>query len=325
MFIVTLICPIFHLGIRVICDVSNTVNLFNCRGETAAVRFSKWLDTCFQKLSEEEKIIIGISRRDIGTHSFRKGAATFIDGMSEAKTSALFQRAGWTLGDTQRRYIFPTEGSDQIIGRILCGLSPKEREFCLLPPHFINHDGIEMSIWDTIIPFHDKYPACFKKAIPFLVANVLHNLDYITLNFPPNHPVFNSRLFKMLRPEHMQMLKSKVVTGYLACEHTRMIASGIPETTVLLISMKEVKDALEQVRMSNIQLREDIHRNIEAMVINLKNEFPNLIVEVILDRIKIDGAREVTKEMLENALTQIKVHFNEVMHSFLNRFNSNVK
>jgi hypothetical protein len=68
-------------------------------------RFSKWLATTFERDASLAGML-NVRVSEIGTHSFRKGAATYLFGMSGFGTSAaIFLRAGWSLGAVQNRYI----------------------------------------------------------------------------------------------------------------------------------------------------------------------------------------------------------------------------
>ena len=59
----------------------------------------------------------------IGTHSFRKGIATFLSGSPGSPTAiAIYLRARWSLGPVQSRYILEGEGGDQVCGRAATGL-----------------------------------------------------------------------------------------------------------------------------------------------------------------------------------------------------------
>ena len=56
-------------------------------------------------------------RKDIGTHSKRKGSANFTLSVCMVSAIAVYLREGQSIGNTQDRYIFSGAGRDQIIGR----------------------------------------------------------------------------------------------------------------------------------------------------------------------------------------------------------------
>lgn len=87
----------------------------------------------------------GVKAEDIGYHSLRKGAATYVTSGTTAcpPMTAVHLRAGWTLGgihDTYFRsfiFIFRYESAgDMFVGRTVSGLPIDSAEFSILPPYF---------------------------------------------------------------------------------------------------------------------------------------------------------------------------------------------
>jgi len=65
---------------------------------------------------------LGTSKEDLGSHSNRKGAASYLCGLSVNLSAVnIFLRAGWSVGAVQDRYIFSGPGGDQIVGRANAG------------------------------------------------------------------------------------------------------------------------------------------------------------------------------------------------------------
>lgn len=117
-------------------------------------RFSRWLRSVCT-VEERELANMGLTVVQIGTHSFRKGVATFLSSMIGGPNPvSIFLRAGWSLGPVQSRYILEGEGSDQLCGRAAAGHSITDANFAILPPHFNLSDGPILSEeqWDTIVP-----------------------------------------------------------------------------------------------------------------------------------------------------------------------------
>ncbi|KAH9076305.1 hypothetical protein Ae201684P_012791 [Aphanomyces euteiches] len=64
----------------------------------------------------------GVSVKEVGTHSFRKGVASELSNNPGCPTPvSVHLRAGWTLGPVQGRYIFSGSGGDQFVGRAAAG------------------------------------------------------------------------------------------------------------------------------------------------------------------------------------------------------------
>lgn len=133
-------------------------------GKLSEKRFSDWLvKIC--KVFAEIILALGIIVTEIGTHSFRKGVATFLSGCPGGPSAiAIWLRAGWSLGKVASRYIFEGQGGDQFVGRAATGLDLNEPSFAILPPHFDCTEGPVLSLqeWELILPgYSNTYPAEF--------------------------------------------------------------------------------------------------------------------------------------------------------------------
>lgn len=105
-----------------------------------------WYRTLIANLPSQILLSICKCIKDIGTHSFRKGACTFALGIpSLSMISDVYLRVGWSLGNVKDRYISQSPGGDHCLGRpggdhclgrVLSGLGPNTEEFAALPPHF---------------------------------------------------------------------------------------------------------------------------------------------------------------------------------------------
>jgi hypothetical protein len=85
----------------------------------------------------------------IGTHSARKGAATYsASGCTVCPSmSSICNRAGWKLGGTRDKYIKYEAAGDQFLGRTLCGLNSLTKHFSVSPP-FFNMTEEELQVVD---------------------------------------------------------------------------------------------------------------------------------------------------------------------------------
>lgn len=98
---------------------------------------------------------IGVKPGTIGTHSARKGAATYAaSGCTISPSMAsICNRAGWKLGGTRDKYIKYEAAGDQFLGRVLCGLNPLSKEFSLSPPFFAMNENELSGVDQTILSF----------------------------------------------------------------------------------------------------------------------------------------------------------------------------
>jgi hypothetical protein len=159
------ICPILSFAIYLFTRgydrEGSKASLFSGEAES---RFSKWL----HKLCADNKEVLmnqGIEISMIGTHSFRKGVASYLSGTPGGPTSiSIYLRAGWSLGPVLSRYIMEGEGSDQQCGRAAAGLPVTEVAFANLPPRFVSGDsGLTSNEWEDILPGYSTfYPKSFR-------------------------------------------------------------------------------------------------------------------------------------------------------------------
>jgi hypothetical protein len=186
-------CPILAFGLYEFTRGyrSRASLLFESKFEATEARFSKWLLNTCENISDS-LLTFGLELIDLGTHSFRKGAASFLSSMpGGASIIAIYLRAGWSLGPVQSRYILECDGGDQLCGRAATGLSITDANFAALPPHFLSEVIID---WDIIIPnYSNIYPENFKPgdvAFSNLVINISNN-TYIFKNSFSNASCFN--------------------------------------------------------------------------------------------------------------------------------------
>ena len=83
-------------------------------GSSTEARFGKWLRGVLVHSANSLQALGNVSF-EIGTHSFRKGVATFVAGCPAGPSPInVFLRAGWSLGAVTSRYIFAGQGGDQV-------------------------------------------------------------------------------------------------------------------------------------------------------------------------------------------------------------------
>ena len=94
-----------------------------------------------------------------------------------------------TIGKVDDKYINIQAGADKLVGRCVTGLNLNSLDITILPPLFVNMEGVN---FDSVLP-HGKIKSAspsFKLAIPFLIASVVYHWDWIKENLPPNHKIF---------------------------------------------------------------------------------------------------------------------------------------
>ena len=93
----------------------------------------------------------------VSSYSTRKGApshAPSITGLVNAVS--LWLRVRWSLGGVIPAYIHIQDGGDQSAGRSICGLSPVDADFSILPPRFKVNATVNFA--DAVVGY-ETYPS----------------------------------------------------------------------------------------------------------------------------------------------------------------------
>ena len=261
-------------------------------------RFSDVLGRIIAAVPDAELTRLGAEKKQLGTHSVRKGAASYCAGMMNGpSTVQVFLRAGWSLGNVHDRYLFAGAGGDQLTGRVLCGLPFNDASFASLPPHF---DGDLARIpWLAVLPSYPRLPQTFRRALPNLLASICYHETWLRSTLPAHHPLFATYLFAS---GEVSRLKVWVVAGRNHCPLTGMQATGIPPH---LVMSNELTDVARQTELMK-----------EALLDKCK-ELPAELASVMFSRFSINGAIPVTiddiKSLLNSAVNQMRSELRDAM------------
>lgn len=274
------ICPILSLAVYIFTKgyerEGSKATVFAGEAES---RFSKWLSNICQKHNEVLKSQ-GVDISMIGTHSFRKGIASFLSGTPGGPTAiSIYLRAGWSLG-LQSRYILEGEGGDQLCGRAATGLPLTDVTFANLPPHFIG-PTLTTAQWEEILPGYSTFfPLNFREVIPFLLASLVYHQPYLadlqTKN--PRHPLFQQRVWTS---GTLIRLKDEVSAGCNRNPLTKMSATGVPPHLILA-------NAMTGMQKDMVLLREEVIVKIDGL--------PEALKLCMLENFQINGAVPMTRQ-----------------------------
>ena len=302
------ICPVLALAVLIFTRVlrydpdAEPQSLPNYRvfdGSSNDDRWSQLLGQVIGSLSEEDVRLLGAEKKQIGSHSVRKGGATYCAGMVNGPSSIqVFLRAGWSLGNVQDRYLFAGAGGDQLTGRALSGLPFTDSSFASLPPHF-NAAGLELIDWPAVLPPYARFPQTFKRSLPFLLASICYHEQWLRELLPAHHPLFNTYLFAS---GAVAILKSHVLTGCGFCPVTGLTATGIPPHLAIT---NELTRAMQQTSLMK-----------EALLSKCA-ELPSELVNVLLSKFSINGALPVTlsdlKAVLQEAVAVMRTELRQAL------------
>ena len=296
------ICPVLALAVYIFTAGQRQpgAKMLLFGNDSAEDRFSTWLRAIL-RTHEAPLQAMGIVISNIGTHSFRKGTATWLAGMVDGPSGVqIYLRAGWSLG-MQKQYIFEGGGSDRHVGRAATGLTLDSEEFGCLPPHFNNNEGEALSNdeWEDILPGFLFYPEQFRVALPFLLASLLHHHDYILQDFAPDHPIRSSRLFT-LPGDRLSQIKARVHAGMFKNTATGMVAKGVPQQVCIL-------QRLDQLEQGN--------DNTANKLLARLDQVPEELTQCMLNRFQVNGAQPLLENRVQEMISSANNSLREVLLS----------
>jgi len=296
------LCPVLALAVLMFSKSIRTPNenqkfrLFE--GDDQEGRFSKTLGRVLKDLNDSEEKLLGCKKKEIGTHSARKGAPSYCLSMVDGPSAIpVYLRAGWSLGKVQDQYLFLGKGADQLTGRTVSGLPMSSIQFASLPVHFSNEflKEISKSDWELILPGYNKFPECFQQTVPYLVAAITKHENFLKENLEENHPLFSCNF---LRSGKIAKFRNEVLCGEGRCPVTKLTATGIPSNLSLICELNLFKQAISEVNVK-------IDKNSKML--------PGIITSEIFSKFTVNGAIPLTAKDMElyfaNAVERISNNF----------------
>lgn len=312
------ICPVLALALHWMvfpCGIDgNRVTVFDCG--TSATRFYEVLKSV---CGEADSVAImenhSLDKSGIGTHSYRKGSATYCStGVSQPPPPAsVHRRAGWTLGDASDKYVFQDPQGDRIVGRTLTGLAPHLPEFMTLPPHF-QHDApsslilellkkiyqpiIDMVLYvkgeDGALNPRSKYSEIrpvFFTLLRHLLASLIFHYQWLSETLPPRS-LFRL-LFSVITVSDVAQLSPFVTTdpakGVMNVTGVSAVSYLFSDYSKLSKKMDLIDSKLDSLPVLVVS---DMKASIEELMQATGNLTPNS-VETILDRVLDRRIREL--------------------------------
>lgn len=228
------ICPILALAMYFLCTgfslSGTTTDLFPGESDSQASRYSQFMRRTYNADAVKAELKHrGIAINELGTHSVRKGAATFCaSGSTDCPAITAIQlRAGWRLEGVTGRYLRFAAAGDQHVGRTVTGLDPMSPDFAILPPFFVEHTTAVTRAINVSFP---NAPAKLMETLEFCLASLVYHETWMRETMPSNHPVFASPLW---RSEFMSQLRP-LVQCRIYKEGDRIKPTGVTATSTLI-------------------------------------------------------------------------------------------
>ena len=278
------VCPIQALSSYLMCYPgvlsSRSGKLFP--GTLQKKRFGKNLMANLKRYYHEYQAM-GSSPEDLGTHSVRKGAATYCcTGVHPGPPIvSVCLRAGWTLGRVKERYLKYESGGDQLVGRSLTGINPQSAEFSTSPVYFHSLDDGQKELLEKLkLHCFPLMTEIFSHTATMLLASFIHHETWLKGLAQGNSLFLNNPFFSFchLFPNR----KDRVIhtCPWEAHSQERPVYTGIPLHCSILNKLMEVhqmqKDLPESIRRhlkDELDSRQFAGDGIAGLKHDIKNNF----------------------------------------------------
>lgn len=268
------ICPILSLGVYfAVLGFSEDGQLFP--GGNQYCRFLKVLK---EALAVEDIATIvnelGLTPDDFGSHSARKGAATYVSSCSTAGPSAasICLRAGWTLPGVQDKYIRYEAAGDQIVGRYVAGLPFTSAVFATLPPYFVRSDDMNTNkiIADAVNAMFPRAPTCLRAVCRFGLASIVFHEPFLRRELPADHLLFSTALFQDGFSSTLDLLRRQVVCR-ICCDEDSIAPTGIPPHIGIMLDVNDCKGDIQSIRSGmRSDVEEVIKRHVHGSIMTME-------------------------------------------------------
>ena len=228
--------------------------------ESASARFWSILKDVLEE-HEEEVHRLGYEIDDLGTHSIRKGASTYISSGTTAAPSAVAIniRGGWSMG-IHETYMLWEKAGDNYCGRVAAGLPVLSPKFACCPPDFIvpKKDGVSENVRQTLQAevdravdelLHDTFgviPTFLYKTCRHGLACALYGMDDSRRNFPPGAAIESTHYFRSTAATDLRK-HAIVMMPWDGDDSYFQKVTGIPPHIVQLSKTEELNQNIKKV------------------------------------------------------------------------------
>ena len=262
----------------IVADTSRGAKLFRGGGEekAASARFWSVLKKLYQEHADELDEM-GYHVSDLGTHSVRKGAITYLtSGTTDGPSSiAACIRGGWSMGRMLNVYCLYERAGDHLCGRILSGLPTLSPDFAVLPPDFYvlkapgesdearanREAGVERAINDGIAQVFGQLslPTNLRRFARIGLAQALHCRDEMRSRLPAGAAVLAAPYHRLAS---FDAIKRCVLIRHPWDDGDKYWGSvtGIPSHVVVIGKQQQTYDLIKELPA---QIRDIISKELD--------------------------------------------------------------
>jgi hypothetical protein len=259
-----LVCPVLSLALYLSScfNITQHSDGYLFPGPKQAARFAiimnKAINDNWERVSQ-----MGYIHGDLGTHSIRKGAVSYIASLPQGPPdAAVCIRAGWTKGKIKDVYMRYVSNGDEFVGRCVSLLSMLREDFAVSPPHFSNEDFewieptrlLQFPMVASVIGFQRMTRMC--------LASLLYHNSWLSSYLQPNHIIFNTCY--CFRSAEILSHHRDVIITYPWNDENDHAFSGIPPTIALLQHVCSVKEKQERMVSEFVEETSELFRRFEG-------------------------------------------------------------
>jgi hypothetical protein len=221
--------------------------LFPGGSKSQAKRISDILQRVLKE-HEQEVLNMGYdSIKDIGVHSIRKGAASYLASLPGGPPpAAIFLRGGWTMGQIKDIYFHQMQAGDEFTGRCCSLLNMMSADFASSPVFFddtTNKEWIKTTVCD-VFP-HFETAEGMGRISRMCLASLIYHRDAV-LALDPNHIARTSiSIFRDPRKMELGIDRVNIVHAWESNRHL----TGVPPHVKELVDLHQLK--VEQAKLSD--------------------------------------------------------------------------
>ncbi len=297
------ICPVLSLALYFSCCFNTPVvpqdKLFPGRDQEE--RFAAILARLLRDQQAEIEAL-GYQVNELGTHSIRKGAVSYMASMPGGPPAAsVCIRAGWTMGKVRDIYMRYVTSGDQFVGRCLSLLPLCTAQFACSPPFFVTAGMTDDNTRRWLENLRrDQFPTVstvvgYGLLTRMCLASILYHRAWLIASFDVNHVVwFSSAVLR--RADVVEKLESNsliVKVSYPWANVEENAFSGIPPHCTILNELararvlqqdivdqfvERVKQAMTEYGVNNNQMNE---QNIRNLLETIQEEMQAMRREVV--------------------------------------------
>lgn len=330
---VPLVCPVLALSIYLSSSFNTTqyADHYLFPGKDQSKRFGKILASVLVRNSEAVRKL-GFSLHDVGTHSIRKGAVSYLSSLPGGPPSAaICIRAGWTMGKIKDVYMRYVTSGDQFVGRCLCLLPILRVDFGCSPPYFVKvHDAAWLDELNRCQFPMIQLIAGLGRLSLMCLASIIYHRHWILSYMHVNH-VFRVTCHTLRNGELLALINSSNNKDMIQVTHPwtdNNAFSGIPPHVSIMQQVTQVLDkqsqlvgdfivqlekSLEQMgidggRMSESNLK-DILKNFEEKFINRIGVTQQIVLENDVEMKRVENGRTYTVHYYLNSYKRVPVNW----------------